>query len=112
MSTSTTLSLAMLWNLSLLVLLLVTEVSGTVQRLVDDHLVRLPFTKRVRQTNAKQILRADRARAAARFARFGITPNAKLVDPLILDSVTNVTADNSAVFYTVSVGIGSPATQC
>ena len=69
--------------------------------------VRLPFAKKINQTSVKNVLKIDRARAAAHMARFGIRVNT----PASRRDVEEP-ADDQAVSYVASVGVGSPATQC
>ena len=77
-------------------------------KLIQNGPVRLPFAKRINQTSVKNVLRVDRARAAAHMARFGMRTSA----PVSRRDTIEEPVDDQAVSYVASVGIGSPATQC
>lgn len=75
---------------------------------VQADLIRLPFAKRINQTSIKNVLKADRARAAAHMDRFGIHTDI----PPGRRGIIQEPIDDLAFQYVASVGIGSPATQC
>ena len=73
---------------------------------VRDNLVHLSIAKRINETSARHVLKADQARAAAIRAR-AARKNGKLVD-----DASSVSVTNQAVDYVANVGVGSPATTC
>lgn len=86
-----------------LLLLAVTSVSATpIKR--EANKFSLAFAAKVNGTGSTNIANSDRARAAA------LRKNALAKNNGKRDGSVSVT--NTAVTYTASVGIGSPATQC
>lgn len=75
---------------------------------VRDNFIRLPFAKQVNITTARHLIKGDQARAAALRTR----GQAKAKGTLTKDAVVSVPAQNQAVTYVASVGVGSPATTC
>jgi len=71
--------------------------------------VTLPISKRVNSTTIRNLLLHDQARAKALRAK-GEAKAAGI--PFHTDAVINSPADNQAVSYIASVGVGSPATTC
>ncbi|KAL5495110.1 hypothetical protein ACEPAI_572 [Sanghuangporus weigelae] len=74
---------------------------------VRDNLVRLPFAKQVNVTGIGHILKNDQSRAAALRAIGEARASGKQLQK---DAVISVPAQNQAVTYVASVGVGSPAT--
>ena len=70
---------------------------------IRDNLIRLPLAKTVNVTSARQILKADQARAAVLAS--GQKLNAS-------DSVPSAPAMNTASFYSAQLNVGSPSTAC
>lgn len=88
-------------------LLLALSVTAT-PVLVHNSPVTLPISRRFNFTGSRTILDRDQARAASLRAKaeaFGPDHQGKR-------AVINSPAENVAVVYQASVGIGSPATQC
>lgn len=76
---------------------------------VRDSLVRLPFAKQVNITGIGHILANDQSRAAALRSIGEARASGKQLQK---DAVISVPAQNQAVTYVASVGVGSPATTC
>ncbi|KAL5535669.1 hypothetical protein ACEPAF_3763 [Sanghuangporus sanghuang] len=74
---------------------------------VRDNLVHLPFAKQVNVTGIGHILKNDQSRAAALRAIGEARASGKQLQK---DAVISVPAQNQAVTYVASVGVGSPAT--
>ncbi|KAL5534090.1 hypothetical protein ACEPAG_551 [Sanghuangporus baumii] len=74
---------------------------------VRDNLVRLPFAKQVNVTGIGHILKNDQSRAAALRAIGEARASGKQLQK---DAVISAPAQNQAVSYVASVGVGSPAT--
>ncbi|KAL5518792.1 hypothetical protein ACEPAH_475 [Sanghuangporus vaninii] len=74
---------------------------------VRDNLVRLPFAKQVNVTGTGHILKNDQSRAAALRAIGEARASGKQLQK---DAVISIPAQNQAVTYVASVGVGSPAT--
>lgn len=91
--------------LSLLILAVSTANASPIQR--DPAIVTLSIASRISTIGAKTLGDLDRARATA-LRNAGLSKrnlNGKRAgDP--------VSATNTAVTYTASIGVGSPATQC
>lgn len=64
----------------------------------------LSFAAKVNATGAHNLAEADRARAAALRSNALARQSGKRAN--------SVSVENTAVTYTASVGVGSPATQC
>lgn len=88
--------------LSTLLLAMAVAAQPVEQRASHPSLVKLAFTKRV--TNSGNLVRQDQLRA-------NIIKGGKAQD-LKNRGVINSVADNRAITYVASVGVGSPATNC
>ncbi|KAI0649653.1 aspartic proteinase precursor [Trametes meyenii] len=76
---------------------------------VRDSLVTLPIARRLNVTGAADLVKSDQARAKVlKQKALGKGKGANLKSAA---SVIDVPVTNGAVTYTVSVGVGSPATQ-
>ena len=72
---------------------------------VNQHLVTVPFAKRVNTTGSVNVVANDLARIKALKARAAPTVFEQ-------DAVINQPVTNELVSYIASVGVGSPATSC
>jgi len=72
---------------------------------VPDNLIRLPFVKRINETNMKNVLKRDQARAA--FLR---TKGLQKAGKLAKDAVVSTPVTNEVVDYIAAVAVGSPST--
>jgi cathepsin E len=75
--------------------------------LVKKSLVTLPISRRI-NLNSLNILEHDQLRAKALRA----TGEARASGTLSNRAVVSSQAENQAVSYVASIGVGSPATQC
>ncbi|KAI0793759.1 aspartic peptidase A1 [Fomes fomentarius] len=92
----------------LLALTLAVVASATPVVQVRDNFVRLPIAKKFNLTGSSTVLARDQLRVK----RLLNKANARLSgNPLSSDAVISVPADNQAVSYIASVGVGNPATQ-
>jgi cathepsin E len=89
----------------LITLLLALAVTGQPVK-QEESLVKLPFAKVVSTTGLNNIVKQDRLRLS------NIRAKAGNVQGLVNRGVISSPADNRAVSYIASVGVGSPATYC
>ncbi len=76
---------------------------------VRDNLIRLPFAKHFNSASgALNILEADQAHAAALRAH----GQAKAAGALSKDAVFSAPLTNHATYYSASIGVGTPPTNC
>ena len=72
---------------------------------VNQHLVSIPFAKRVNTTGSVNVVKNDLARIKALKNRAAPTVFEQ-------DAVISAPVTNELVSYIASVGVGSPATAC